>query len=156
MRSSSQSRILSSSATLRRTTNRSSWDKICGSAPLSTRSWRLRPRDLSNTAVALQIASDAHALEVSRRAGPPSALFTPDRYEHLFPEAGTSVADCLDGMAMKDRGEGSHTKADVLSHGQNDRRKPARQTRHGLRTTPLLTWSYRVGAEVSRSHDLAV
>ena len=53
---------------------------------------------MRHTAVSLWVAIGASDLEIAKWAGHRSSQFTKDRYAGLFPEAGTLLADRLDGL----------------------------------------------------------
>jgi len=76
--------------------------------PLSVSPWscfncqdrdRRRERnDLRHTAVALAIAQGAHPKAIQERMGHSSITVTLDRFGHLFPSLGVTIAEGLDAM----------------------------------------------------------
>ena len=79
---------------LRRAWFRSTWIRATKSAGLEG----LRPHDMRHTFVSLYIALGRGALEVSRAAGHSSVAFTLSRYQGLYAQDDSGLADDLDRL----------------------------------------------------------
>lgn len=99
----------------------------------------LRWHDLRHTAVALAIAQGAHPKAIQERMGHSSIQVTLDRYGHLFPSLGASIAEGLDAMFQAAAAEPAPTPLGVL-RGRNraQRGRKNRVCRGKARSTKVI------------------